>query len=717
MAKVALLIGISEYEAGLNPLPAAVQDVEAMRQVLGNPEMGGFADNDITVLKNRQPQDIRNAIYNLFANRHKDDLLLFYFSGHGIKDDRGKLYLSTRDTKKDNGRLVTPSAVPASYLHENINYSRSQRQVIILDCCFSGAIASGMTLKDDGSVNVQEQLGGKGRAILTSSTSTQYSFEQQGSELSVYTSYLVEGIKTGAADTDGDGCISIDELHEYASNKVEEVSPTMTPEFYPVKEGHKILLAKSRKDDPKLIYRQELERLAKRNQGNLSNIALIILEGKRNDLKISQEEATAIKDDVLKPYREYEHKCHEYEQTLIEAANKQYPFSQIIQKEIKDYQRYLGLRNEDIAAIEKRVLTPQQATGEHQQQQKIARFTEQVRQQEIEEQQTKDYIVATQVKQRETEESISKIVLDSEHNTVREKLMPGIFKSRKNVVAGVVGIIVLGVLGLITPILKKSPIASINLDNFINKAPDIKHPPQDLEKILNEVPQIKQATRLRKLNRRVYDRINLTWKNRQSLNNDLNYRVIAAGDGTVLSYIPLDESAQKYINQTPIPGVLYQLNNQTPIKNEPVAQFRVKFIKGGVLAVNPWIGYIYKTPDLLGVQITDTNQVKQLREKLYDLIWNNWRGIPTYPQNLKYRVAVRKDGAIADYEPINKAAFENFRKTPLPKIFSEISQSNISTFNDKEPLAHYQVIFSRHSPNGRLKVEPWQGYPRRESDD
>ena len=42
-----------------------------------------------------------------------------------------------------------------------------------------------MSVKDDGSVNVKEQLGGKGRAILTSSTSTQYSFEQEDSELSI----------------------------------------------------------------------------------------------------------------------------------------------------------------------------------------------------------------------------------------------------------------------------------------------------------------------------------------------------------------------------------------------------------------------------------------------------------------------------------------------------------------------------------------------------
>jgi uncharacterized caspase-like protein len=220
MAKVALLIGVSEYEPGLNPLPAAVKDVEAMRRILVNPEMGGIAEGDITVLKNPQRQEMEEAIYRLFANRQKDDLLLFYFSGHGIKDDSGKLYLSTRFTRKENGKLIKPSAVAASFLHETINESRSQRQVLILDCCFSGAIAKGMTVKDDGTVHVQEQLGGKGRAILTSSNSTQYSFGQEGSDLSVYTQYLVEGIEKGAADKDNDGWISIDELHGYASEKV-----------------------------------------------------------------------------------------------------------------------------------------------------------------------------------------------------------------------------------------------------------------------------------------------------------------------------------------------------------------------------------------------------------------------------------------------------------------------------------------------------------------
>ena len=715
MAKVALLIGVSEYQPGLSALPAAVQDVEAMRRVIGNSQMGGFADKDITVLKNPQPQGIRNAIYNLFANRHKDDLLLFYFSGHGIKDERGNLYFSTRDTRKDNGRLVTPSAVAASYLHESINYSRSQRQVIILDCCFSGAIARGMTAKDDGSINLEEQLGGKGRAILTSSSSTQYSFEQEGSKLSIYTSYLVEGINTGAADTDGDGQISIDELHEYASQKVQEASPAMTPKFYPMEEGYKILLAKSPQDDPKLIYRKEVERRAKETRGAFSVSGLKILELKRNELKISQEESTVIIDEVLKPYREYEHKCYEYEQTLIKQADIQFPFSQIIQNDIKDLQRYLGLRNEDVADIEKRVLTSKQELiiKNKNQDKSIAKFTEHFPKKVPEKPLINNHNNQTAVQVKEPE-----ISFDSEdNNTPREQLITGIFNSRKKMVAGVVAIIGFGFLGFQTLSSNKSLFGYINLDNKLdesfNKVTEVKQVSNNIETILNQVTEIKHASRLRKLRRRIYQQMNQSWENRQSLNHDLYYRVITAGDGTVINYQPLNESAQKYINQTPINKILNKSNNQIAIKNEPVAQFRVKFIKGGILKVNPWIGYIYKTPELLGTQITDENQIQALKQKLYDNIWTNWGGSPTYQRNLNYRVAVRKDGIIADYEPLNKAAFDNFRKTPLPKIFSEISQSNIAAYNDEEPLAHYQVRFTRHSPNGRLKIQPWTGYPQR----
>ena len=75
MIKVALLIGASEYEPGLNPLPAAIKDVDALQHVLQNPELGGF--DEVKILTNPEPQSMQYEIESLFAARAKDDLYQF----------------------------------------------------------------------------------------------------------------------------------------------------------------------------------------------------------------------------------------------------------------------------------------------------------------------------------------------------------------------------------------------------------------------------------------------------------------------------------------------------------------------------------------------------------------------------------------------------------------------------------------------------------------
>lgn len=355
MAKVALLIGVSEYEPGLNPLPAAVKDLDAMKEVLLHPEMGGFAESDILLLKNPNRQEMEESIETLFANRHKDDLVLLFFSGHGIKDDSGRLYLGTSKTRKTaRGELVRSSAVAANFVHENMSRSRSKRQVVILDSCFSGAFAEGLSAKDDGTVDIRTQLGGEGRAVLTSSNSTQYSFEQEGEELSLYTRFLIEGIKTGEADVDGDDFVSIDELHEYASRKVREVKPEMKPEIYAVREGFKIRLSNIPQGDPHTRYRKEVGRCGKR--GELTIVNRSILDRWRTKLGLSVNEAKALEDEVLAPYRrEFQQNLQQYEQTVTEVLRRDGSINDDTRQELQHLQKLLDLRNQDTVPIEERV--------------------------------------------------------------------------------------------------------------------------------------------------------------------------------------------------------------------------------------------------------------------------------------------------------------------------------------------------------------------------
>ncbi|MEH1773808.1 caspase, EACC1-associated type [Nostoc sp.] len=357
MVKVALLIGVSEYEPGLTPLPAATKDVEAMQRVLLHPEIGGF--DEVTLLINPQQHQIAVAIETLFDGRQKDDLLLLFFSGHGIKDENGKLYFAARNTRKT---LVKSTTVPASFVHEVMSNSRSRREIVILDCCFSGAFAEGMSAKDNGFVDIRNQLGGEGRAVLTSSTSTQYSFEQQGAETSTYTRYIVEGLETGAADRDEDGWISVDELHEYATKAVQEAAPAMKPEIYAIKEGYKINLARAPIDDPKLKYRREVDYWVESGNGEISFTGRAALEGLQEELELTSEESAAIETKVLAPIEVYKKKLQRYEQAFRNEIKLGFPPSDKTRANLKRLQQALGLRDQDIALIEAPIITEQPLT-------------------------------------------------------------------------------------------------------------------------------------------------------------------------------------------------------------------------------------------------------------------------------------------------------------------------------------------------------------------
>jgi eukaryotic-like serine/threonine-protein kinase len=108
----------------------------------------------------------------------------------------------------------------------------------------------------------------------------------------------------------------------------------------------------------KEVYLKEATIRAQQGQGTFSVFALRILESKRLDLGLSEDEAREIHQQVFKPYQEYQRKLWEYEQALIDAVKQQYPFNQATQKDLQDYQQYLRLRDEDIASIAARVFPP-----------------------------------------------------------------------------------------------------------------------------------------------------------------------------------------------------------------------------------------------------------------------------------------------------------------------------------------------------------------------
>jgi tetratricopeptide (TPR) repeat protein len=351
MTKIALLIGVSEFNSDeLAPLPKSSTDLEAMKEVLIDPELGGFAESDITVLKNPNKQIMEDAIYDLFSKnkRKKDDLLLFYFSGHGITDERGIFYFSNRETRKENGRLRPTTAISSHSIHTWMNECPSRAMATILDCCYSGAFAKGMSAKGTANALIKEQLGGEGRAILTAASATEYAWAGDELDLSAYTYYLLEGVRTGKASIDNDNWLSMEELHEYARQRISDAKLEMTPEFYPVREGAKIRLFKV-KITAKEQYRKELQPYLKR--GRIPDYARDRLENLREKLQISQDEAQLIEREVFAPLQQKQENLKRYEKALRGALNEEGSLDSNAREELKRYQQQLELQDEDIKAI------------------------------------------------------------------------------------------------------------------------------------------------------------------------------------------------------------------------------------------------------------------------------------------------------------------------------------------------------------------------------
>src|SRR5919198_5491016 len=140
----ALVVSSSRYaDRSLQPLTAPAEDADALAAVLRDPDFGGFRVREII----DQPSwVVAEEVERFFVERNLDDVALFYFSGHGIKDDDGALYFAAMNTKR---RFLRSTAVPSDHMVAAMRRCRSRQQVLLLDCCYAGAFSRAMVTKGD----------------------------------------------------------------------------------------------------------------------------------------------------------------------------------------------------------------------------------------------------------------------------------------------------------------------------------------------------------------------------------------------------------------------------------------------------------------------------------------------------------------------------------------------------------------------------------------
>lgn len=220
----ALVVGISTYAN----LPQTAQlrfpsrDAEEMYTTLISPEGGQFPPENVHRLIGRDATqaNIRRELEQWLPSVTKpDDRVLIYFAGHGFVSG-GKGYIAPYDIDLKN---VANTAYSMDQLGADMGSKiKGKWKVLLTDSCHSGAI----TPEADRAELNKTLLDLKSSLFsLTASRDRESSFEspEYGGGHGIFTYYVVQGMN-GAADTNGDGVVSADELAEYVHSNVRQVT-------------------------------------------------------------------------------------------------------------------------------------------------------------------------------------------------------------------------------------------------------------------------------------------------------------------------------------------------------------------------------------------------------------------------------------------------------------------------------------------------------------
>jgi len=199
MSRDALVVGINKYER-LNPLQAPGGDAEAIAQRLE--QYGEFKVTRLPGVKDRENNRIRvgqktkvtlsqleDAIIQLFMpeGRSVPDTALLYFSGHGLRKNRGIQdgFLASSDVNPEVGNW----GLSLQWLRRLLLASEVRQQIIILDCCYSGEVLNFAEADPEGRGKARD------RCFIAASREFEVAYEGIDGSHSAFTAALLDALE------------------------------------------------------------------------------------------------------------------------------------------------------------------------------------------------------------------------------------------------------------------------------------------------------------------------------------------------------------------------------------------------------------------------------------------------------------------------------------------------------------------------------------------
>jgi hypothetical protein len=207
--RFAVVIGNNRGEVQELPLQYAHTDAQRMAEVLT--QMGDFPAHNITVLQGNTDVEIRSALLHINERVRAagpDAMLLVYYSGHA---DAEALH-------------VQGSSFALTELVSLVRGSSASLRMLIVDACRAGVVTSrkGVQVRAPVALDVAGPIP-DGFVVFAAASPGEDAQESDEVGASFFTHHLLSGLM-GAADSDGDRLVSLEEAYRYAADHTLQAS-------------------------------------------------------------------------------------------------------------------------------------------------------------------------------------------------------------------------------------------------------------------------------------------------------------------------------------------------------------------------------------------------------------------------------------------------------------------------------------------------------------
>ncbi len=225
------IIGIDQYKNPKYHLNYAIEDAQAIRDLVNSNGESIFNEINVYFLKNEEciKENILSTFSEITSTSSLEDVFLFYYAGHGVmsEEEKSEFYIIPYDVIQlyGNNELLKTRAISASELQEYAKKIPAQKQLYIMDACQSGGMTEYLTMRGVAEEKAIAQLArSTGTYWLTSTNSEQLASEVKEIGHGIFTYALILGLQGEAERGTNDNKITVQELSSFLNDKVPELS-------------------------------------------------------------------------------------------------------------------------------------------------------------------------------------------------------------------------------------------------------------------------------------------------------------------------------------------------------------------------------------------------------------------------------------------------------------------------------------------------------------